>query len=112
MFKIDLSPTIRWPVTVILAGTTGEEKAEFAAVFARRGQSYIRDLMQRIAAGEAVSDADLVQAELVGWDGITYEGNPVEYSAEALEKVLDIPGAALAIARAALRCMSEAASKN
>jgi hypothetical protein len=92
MFKITTSDTFKWPVEVRIPTDGGRhQKATFDAEFRRLPQSQLEKMAERLTQNEG--DGAAVCRELVvGWEGVEDDAGPVRFSAEALGRVLDIPG--------------------
>jgi hypothetical protein len=93
-FKIDLSPTFRAEVSIDIPGEDGGiVTRKFTGVFARMSLSQLTALKDK----SDMTDRDFAQSLLQGWDGMTLvtdeAGQPAAYCPEALECLLDIPGA-------------------
>jgi hypothetical protein len=66
-FKLDLSPTYKWPVTGELPGENGPEPFKLSAYFKRHSQAEVDQLSEQARSG-AISDAELVNTVLVRVD--------------------------------------------
>jgi hypothetical protein len=115
LFVIDPTPTIRWPVTVMMPVDGGETaKFVFTGIFNRLSEEELDELTKadepvQTDASENAEEADKLvkhrpmseilrgNAErlprlLVGWDGVTdASGKPVEFSIELLKKQITGP---------------------
>ncbi|MFP5250529.1 MAG: phage tail assembly chaperone, partial [Acidobacteriota bacterium] len=59
------------------------------------------------------TDADIARRVVAGWNEVEdANGQPLPFSAEALDKLLDIVGVAPAIVRTYFECVSGAQEKN
>lgn len=108
MFKIAKDRRVTWPVTIPVPQSGGSvQKHKIEAEFDILGQSRLEEVMQEDR--NADQDAALLREVLVGWDGVAGEnGEPMPFSAAALNDLVDIP-----YVRAALiRAYFEAASGN
>jgi len=109
MFKIALSDTYTWPVTVDLAEDGGKRhKATFDAEFKRVSQERVDQLVT-----EPPGDKALADEVMVGWSGV-YDANDQElpYSEENRAKLLSITGVRAAIVRSFFDSLSGAPRKN
>jgi hypothetical protein len=109
-FKISTASSYSWPVAGELAGT----RYSFTAQFAFLRQERIEELTQQLAKRQRLleigsDDPDLEHVNsravakevLEGWDGVTDDdGEPVEFTAASLERMLQIQGVALAVCNA------------
>ena len=87
MFKLALKPTYKVPVTVELPGG---ERHVFDAVFRRLEQDAVERLHTGVAEG-AVSDRELIDQVLAGWDKVQDEdGSVLEFSAGNLDRLLAV----------------------
>lgn len=113
MFKLDLSPTYKWPVTVRLIEESGRlVERKFHAHFRRLKKSEIEDITKRVDAG-GISDADFLREILDDWEGIVdAEGNPVECTDETIGMLGDIPEVSAAIGQAWLESLTGGPRKN
>lgn len=108
MFKIAKSRCVKWPVTISVPQSGGTvQKHKIEAEFDLLTQSRLQEVMA--ADRNDDGDAALLREVLLGWDGVADEaGQPVEFSDEARNDLVDIP-----YVRAALiRGYFEAASGN
>lgn len=112
MFKINVSATFFWPVTVSLPADGGRHQKEtFDAEFRRLPQSKLKEMQAAIERGE-LNDEGFVREVLVGWKGVTNEGEDVPFSETTLAQVLDITGVAGAIVVAYAEAQSGLQRKN
>lgn len=100
-FVLKQSDTYSWPVTFDVPVDGGRhQRQSFDGEFRRLSQSRIREIGQQIEAGET-TDAEVAAEVLVGWSGITDDdGKDVPFSQAAMERLLDVPMLATAIATA------------
>lgn len=108
MFKIAKDRRIKWPVTISVPQSGGTvQKHKIEAEFDLLTQSRLAEVMA--SDRNADGDTALLREVLVGWEGVADEsGQPVEFSAETRDDLVDIP-----YVRAALiRSYFEAASGN
>lgn len=86
MFKVAQKRTVAWPVTVRVPQDGGRTlNATFGAEF---------DVLTTEEAEEAIRDGkDLLDVQLVGWDGRVKDENdqPLPFGADAKKRVLSIP---------------------
>jgi hypothetical protein len=97
MFKLKQTATYTWPVTVSVPTDGGRyEKETFDGEFRRMAQTRLKEMQAQIEAGKMTDDA-FVREVLVGWRGVTNDGEEVPFSASALDTLLDIPQVAAAL---------------
>lgn len=113
MFKLGLSPTYFWAVTVELPGATGVvEKHAFDAEFRRLPASEIGAL-QRDAASGAIDDNVLLGRVMVGWRGVEDEdGSPLPFTPGNRDRLLDVHPVRPALVRAWFESLEGARRKN
>ena len=89
--------TFSWPVKVqIPRDGGGYEAATFDATFKRLTRSEAEEMGGKVFSGE-LSGVDAVRSILVGWAGVMAGDEPIPFSEMNRERLLDIPGAAVAI---------------
>ena len=100
-FVLKQSDSYSWPVAFDIPVDGGRhQRVTFDGVFKRVSQSRMREIGQMIQE-EQLTEADLVSEILVGWSGITDDdGKDVPFSQAAMERLLDVPMLATAIATA------------
>jgi hypothetical protein len=109
MFNLSLSNEFKWPVEFHLAANGGKfVKQTFDAVFKRKTADELRELQER----EGMTDRLFVAEVLTGWSGITSDGEDVPFSEDALQQVLNVPGAGAAIVQAYYVAIAGIARKN
>lgn len=98
-FVLKQSDTYTWPVAFDVPVDGGRhQRQSFDGEFRRLSQSRIREIGTQIESGET-TDAEVAGEVLVGWSGITDDdGKEVPFSQAALERLLDVPMLATAIA--------------
>lgn len=97
--KINQSGTFRWPVSVSIPKDGGGfDKATFDAVFKRSSRTEVEELGNKVMAGE-LSGLEAVKSILVGWHGVVDGDQEVPFSETNRDRVLDIPGVAVALFR-------------
>lgn len=112
MFKLKQSAQFLWPVTVHVAADGGKfTKETFDVEFRRVQQSRLVEINQGILAGE-IDDLAFVREVVVGWRGVTDDGDEVPFSAAGLATLIDMPGAARAIVLAYRDALSGLNRKN
>ncbi len=113
MFKLDLSPTYKYPVTVRFFDETGRRiERRFTAHFRRLKKSEAAELMTRAEAGE-IEDAELMREIVAGWEGIAdADGHPIECNDETIAELADIHEVASAIGVAWFESLTGGARKN
>jgi len=73
----------------------------------------IKELLVELTEDDSIQDADMAQRLLVGWEGIAdEEGDPIPFSASALEDAMDIPYFHDAVAEALLDHLIRGRGKN
>ena len=102
-FKLAAKATYTWPVTVALATDDGKFKDHKVLVlFARKTRSEVTVLQEKFEKDG--DEAAMLRALVVGWvsQEIVLDANdqPAAYSPEALEYMLDTPGAGVALMNA------------
>lgn len=109
MFKLNQAATFRWPVEFNLPVEGGRfEKQTFDAEFKRQTSDQIKERQER----EGMTDLVFCREVVVGWSGISDDGEDVPFSAAALEQVLQVPGAAGAMVQAFYAAVSGLKRKN
>ena len=112
MFKLDQSESFSWPVEVLIAGDGGKfNKAAFDVEFKRVEESRLQEIALAVARDD-MDDRDVVKEVVVGWGGITDNGEAVPFSPANLDRVLEFPGVARAIARSFVAAHRGVAAKN
>lgn len=91
------NPTYFWPVKVQIPVDGGQYHTEtFDAEFKRLPQSKVVKMLDH----DDRNDHDFCLEVVAGWKGVTDEnGKEIPFSVGALEKLLDFPAVAAAIAR-------------
>lgn len=112
MFKLTQSATYTWPVAVHVPVNGGQyDKQTFDGEFKRLPDSRLKEIGRKVDAGE-MPDSDFVREVMVGWCGITADGVEVPFSNENLERLLEVPGVAGAVALAVIDSLSGLKRKN
>lgn len=112
MFKLNQSTAYFWPVVVNLPANNGSfEKQTFDGEFKRLTDSRLKEIQAKVAAGE-ITDAEFVREVMVGWKGVSDEGEDVPFSEGNLARMLEIPGTAGAIITAVIESLSGLKRKN
>ncbi|RMF15191.1 MAG: hypothetical protein D6757_05015 [Alphaproteobacteria bacterium] len=113
MFKLDLSPSYKWPVTVRFVDESGRRhERTFHVLFRRLKKSEIDELTRAQELGE-MDDAVFMREIVAGWDGIVdADGKPVECDDEAMRMLADIPEVASAIGVAWIESLAGGPRKN
>lgn len=89
--------TFSWPVKVQLPRDGGGfESATFDAVFKRLTRSQAEEMGQQVFAGQ-LAGVDAVRSILVGWSGVVDGSDAIPFSETNRERLLEIPGTAVAI---------------
>lgn len=112
-FRLDLSPTYRWPVRLKVPGEDGTmQDAHFNVDFVRLKQSEVAEIAKQAGDGN-LTDSEFARRVVKGLPDIEDgAGNPIPFSMEALDKVCEIVGVQAAIVRAWFESISEGAQKN
>lgn len=109
-FRIDLSPTFKWPVTAhVIDGDGVRNEVSFTLEFARMTQ---KEVEQLIASAGELKDADFVHRIIRGWAGIDGPDGPLIFSPETLSALCNIVGMQAAIVRAWFDYIQQASTKN
>lgn len=94
MLKLAQKDTFTWPITVEIPADGGKfEKHVFTAEFRRLPRSEIDVLMRDVGESNDPerATANIVDQILLGWNGVVdADGQPVPFSDEARNQVLDI----------------------
>lgn len=109
MFKMTQSSTYTWPVTVLMPADGGKfEKSTFDVEFRRLTVDEIRGLEAQDETGAAQC-----RAIVAGWKAVVDDsGEPVPFSADALEKMLEWAPVRAAILTAFRDSITGARAKN
>lgn len=91
MFKIAATPTYSATVKVDFILEDGKtETRSFKAKFKRLEQSELDTISEGAREG-SMTDSEIVDRVLVGWDGVADEhGNPLEFNPENLKALLNL----------------------
>lgn len=101
------SSTFKWPVTVEFPVDGGRFEAEsFDAIFKRVGRIEFTKLVDK-------GDTDLIEAVLVGWEGVKDEAEKeIPFTKAALKDLLDDPCFTRGLVKAYLESLEGAKAKN
>jgi hypothetical protein len=105
MFVLNEERIVKWPVVVEVPVDGGKvEEQQFEMTF-------------RLLPGDQVKEVKDFADVILGWDGVQSEAadgtrRTLEFSAQALERMLGIPYARAAIVRAYIACSTGATRKN
>jgi hypothetical protein len=92
MFTLSKSNTYSWPVVVEFPVSGGKfHKETFDAEFVRLSQTEIAEI------GQSADDKTAIKRVMVGWKGVTDDGEELPFSEDALDRMLDIPLVAMSI---------------
>jgi hypothetical protein len=95
--KLIQPDTFTWPVKVNLPKDGGGyEVGTFDAEFKRLPRSRVEEIGKQVLSGD-LSGIDAVREILVGWGGVTGDGDEVPFSESNRERLLEIPGVAVSI---------------
>jgi hypothetical protein len=109
MFKISVSPSYSYPVTVDLPGA--RVKPTFDAVFKRLPQSELDVLIEKVKSNE-MDDAGFVREVLVGWKGVSDETGELVFSEENLSSLLNVYPVARCVVEAFYASLTGVNAKN
>lgn len=105
MFSLERKPTFKQEVKVNVKTDNAWREEKFTGVFKRVG-----DARQKELVGTPVNE--VVDEVLVGWEMVDLERKPVEFTAEAVLALKDLPGASMAVAMAFFAANTGAKEKN
>jgi len=113
MFKLDFSDTYPWPVEVALIDDKGKtKKTRFVAVFRRLNRHEVESLLDETKSGE-IDDAEFCRRVVEDWqEVIDADGNPLQFSPQNLDAVIEIVPVAGCIVRSWFDSIAEGARKN
>jgi hypothetical protein len=112
MFKLDQSPTYKWPVTVHIPADGGTFTTDtFDAHFKRLPQDRLETMRKQAMSGE-LTDRQFAVEVMGGWSSVTDGGVDVAFSQSTLDRLLAIPGTASALVIAFVESQSGAPRKN
>lgn len=104
--RLNTSGTFFWPVEVSTPADGGKfERETFDAEFRRMKLSEVDEMIARVQTGELTGPA-AVRTFMVGWRGVTSDGEDVPFSETSLALALDKPGVAAALFDAFREAMS------
>jgi hypothetical protein len=110
MFAISKSDSYLWPVKIETPVDGGKQNAEtFDARFKRLPQSRIQEV---VTNAEKIDDITFGREILVGWEGITDNGEPVPFSETMRDRLFEIPRFARTVVIAYYESLSGARTKN
>jgi hypothetical protein len=127
-FVLDLEPTYKWPVNVEVPIDGRFRKFSFEAVFHRLPQSRVEEIM--VAQNQAKIAAERMAPDLMdhlttcrghaaevlaGWCGVKAKDSDAEdihFTASAAEKLLEVPGMAMAVLGAFAESLGIGKEKN
>jgi len=119
MFKLEsVSPTYLWPVKFSFAGENGRPvSVAFRVRFRRLDQGRIDDIMEILRSGSVttpdITDDDLIEETVVGWEDVTADGQPLDYDdINHRAMVLGVPGCRPAIVKSWFESLTGAPEKN
>jgi len=113
MFVLKQSDSYDWTVKVDFPVSGDKYQTQsFKAEFNRLSQTRIEELQKQVEE-EQISGKDFVKEIVIGWKEVNDEnGQPIEFSPAALEKLCDIPIVARAIVKAFFASINGAKTKN
>lgn len=111
MFVVTTEHEFTWPVTVKVP-QDGGTYARFS--FAARFRQLSKEEREEIRGPRAVDDSAIVRKAVIGWDDqiVDEDRNPVPFSREALDALIDVPYVLQAFARAYTEAMYGLKEKN
>ena len=112
-FVLDEKSSYKWPVRVEIPSDLGKHTVQtFNGEFKRVTQTRIKEIAEQID-NNSITEIDLVSEIMVGWDSVNDEdGNPLQFTKPNLNKLLDVPMVAGAIAKAFFDSIAGARRKN
>jgi hypothetical protein len=111
-FAIKQTASYSWPVVVELPADGGRfEKHTFDAEFRRLNQTRIESIMSEAVAGQ-LRDVEVAGEVMIGWKGITENGEDIPYSEKAKADLLGLQLVAAAVIKAWMESLSGAKRKN
>lgn len=113
MFVIKKVESYFWPVKVELPKDGGSyQKHEFQAHFKRITQSQLKILLEG-EGDKNPTDKEFCKSVVIGWkDILDEEKNPIEFSDESLETLIEIPSVAKTIVVSYLDSIAGSKVKN
>lgn len=111
MFKIVKQRRVEWPVVIPVPQSGGKvQKHEITAEFDILPQTRIEEITAEARSGD--QDKALLREVLVGWDDVAGEdGQPIGFSPEARDALIDISYVRAALMRAYFEASSGAAAR-
>jgi hypothetical protein len=112
-FVLKQTDSYTWPVPVELPADGGRfNKQTFDAQFKRLPQDRIRDIMDKIQAGE-IDDDTLCREILIGWSGVQdNKSEEIPFSESSLNVMLNVQMVAAAVVSAWFDSLAKAKRKN
>jgi len=112
MFNLDLSGKYWCTVSFTVPGESGQRQdMTFDVEFRRYVQAELDDMTQR-ATDRRLSDTDLAREVTVGWRNVVGTSGSVEFSRDAFNRLLGVPGAGSAVMKAFFESISKGLEKN
>lgn len=112
MFKLNQSATFWWPVTLNVPVNGGNfQKATFDLEFKRITTSELEAMQEDVLRGR-IKDKEAAKAIVANWRGVEDEAGAVEFSSSAMDRLLEVPNMATAIASAYAEALSGQKRKN
>jgi len=112
MFKLSQQDSLFWPVKFAIAVDGGKfENQNFDAQFKRLPKSKLAAHYADMEAGK-MTGRQFVEEILVGWRDVQDDGEQVEFSSGARERLLEFPGVEEALVRAYAEAIAGAVRKN
>lgn len=113
MFKIKKDNRFWWPVKVDVPVDGRHATHEFSAHFVLLDQDEIDETLGGEYNEDESADRDLLRKVLVGWKQVANEdGNEIEFSDEARDRILKIPYVRIALVRAYFKAIAGRRQKN
>lgn len=111
-FAIKQTASYSWPVTLELPADGGRfEKHTFDAEFRRLNQARIEEIMAAAVASQ-LRDVEVADEVMIGWKGITENGEEIPYSEKSKSDLLGMQLVAAAVIKAWMESLSGAKRKN
>jgi hypothetical protein len=108
--RLKPNPTFKFRVKLAVPGS--DERAEFTLIGKHQGQKALRAWIESAKELDG-RDVTYLAAVVVGWEGVTDDGKPVEFSEEAFATLLDsYAGSMLVVFSAYVEELSAGRAKN
>lgn len=116
-FKLDQSPSYRWPVEVSMLDENGSQvQHNFQVDFKRLSQTELEKVVEDFRSedlGSKLTDRSFCEKYVVGWDQVqSADGTPLAFSGSALASLLDVVRVATEIVLAWFESIKVGQEKN